>query len=738
MFSKNTNLVIFKSAFAFIWSFMGIYRTPGVLNYFWSFGSLCGIFLVLQLVTGVFLSLFYQPHTDIALQSVLYIARDVNYGWMIRYAHMNGASFFFICIYVHMLKGLYYGSYRYPRFLIWIIGVLIYILLMGTAFLGYVLPWGQMSFWAATVITNMVTAIPFVGDPLVLWVWGGHVLNNATLTRFYSLHFMLPFAISALSLFHLYLLHQPGSSLITGTQPITSYNTINFSPYYIHKDIFMFFVIFSGFIYVLLSDPEIFNHADNYVPANPMKTPPHIIPEWYFLPFYGILKSITSKFLGLVFMFGSIVILLLLPFVDFRIVKTGYFDFFFNFDLFFMLATMFCLGYIGYEFPGIGASQYGRALMHVYFIYYFFILPSRSISQYESPSRLAIQSVFIPYSVKKASTWETSSMGWHTHAPVKSFQESTYRNYAYHLCEATREKAAGRNPTSMDVRLRMIAFDPYTLFSFLIGFVSFHCVYIAYNRWLLPAIAAYLKAKPLALLDLLCGESRTSTSFRQALNNYAVENHGNFIALLSLSRQLSGHANTSSSDITFAYMPDTLAFVSFASSIATFSSNSKPSQLDSGLIKHISSHVQNEPYFWYGLTSYEISRNFDRSLVKSDVGFLSTLTRTSKILPMCVPLRFKNVSAGSASQPSSFALELPHTFHTKTLDITNLPNTGAFSGSADKNVSSRSPDATKMNISKKQIKKPSRNAAAKDSAKRSQGKVGGIPSASKTASGKKS
>jgi len=272
------------------------YPTPININYAWSFGSLAGICLIIQILTGIFLAMHYTAHIDLAFSSVEHIMRDVNNGWLIRYAHANGASMFFIVVYCHIFRGLYYGSYIHPRELLWCSGVLMFILMMATAFMGYVLPWGQMSFWGATVITSLFTAIPFIGSVIVDWLWGGFTVSNATLNRFFSLHFFLPFALAGLSLLHLALLHKDGSNNPLGVD--SHVDKISFYPYFFVKDLFAFFSFLFFFFIFLFYFPNILGHPDNYIPADPMQTPPHIVPEWYFLPYYAILRSIPDKLGG--------------------------------------------------------------------------------------------------------------------------------------------------------------------------------------------------------------------------------------------------------------------------------------------------------------------------------------------------------------------------------------------------------------------------------------------------------
>ena len=282
------------------------YPTPINLNYMWSFGSLAGLGLVIQIITGIFLAMHYTPHVDLAFNSVEHIMRDVNNGWLIRYIHANGASFFFIVTYIHIFRGLYFGSYMYPRGFLWCSGVIIFLLMMATAFMGYVLPWGQMSFWGATVITNLFSAIPFIGGLIVEWLWGGFSVDNATLNRFFSLHYLLPFLIAGLALVHLSLLHTAGSGNPLGIN--TNIDSITFYPYFYSKDVFAFLLYVFFLCFFVFYFSNFLGHSDNYIPANPLVTPPHIVPEWYFLPFYAILRSIPHKLGGVIAMFAALLI----------------------------------------------------------------------------------------------------------------------------------------------------------------------------------------------------------------------------------------------------------------------------------------------------------------------------------------------------------------------------------------------------------------------------------------------
>lgn len=289
------------------------YPTPINLNYFWSFGSIAGFCLAIQIITGIFLAMHYTPHIDYAFTSVEHIMRDVNHGWLLRYLHANGASMFFIAVYCHLFRGFYYGSYLEPRGLLWCSGVIIFLLMMATAFMGYVLPWGQMSFWGATVITNLFSAIPLAGGLIVEWLWGGFSVDNATLNRFFSLHYLLPFLILGLVISHLGILHENGSNNPLGNWKKAE--PISFFPYFYVKDLLAFLVLVLIFSFFVFQAPNDLGHTDNYIRANSLVTPAHIVPEWYFLPFYAILKGIPHKVGGILAMFGSLLMLLMLPFL---------------------------------------------------------------------------------------------------------------------------------------------------------------------------------------------------------------------------------------------------------------------------------------------------------------------------------------------------------------------------------------------------------------------------------------
>ena len=361
------------------------YPTPKNLNYFWNFGSLAGISLVIMIVTGIVLAMSYTPHVDYAFQSVERIMRDVNHGWLIRYIHMNGASFFFIVVFIHIFRGLYYGSYKAPRELLWILGVLILLLMMATAFMGYVLPWGQMSFWGATVITNLFSAIPMVGDSIVTLLWGGFSVDNPTLNRFFALHYLMPFLIVGVVILHLVALHRFGSNNPIGIDPSGPQDTVPFHPYYTIKDFFGLSVFLSFFAATIFFFPNFMGHPDNYIPANPMQTPAHIVPEWYFLPFYAILRAVPDKLGGVLAMFGAIAVLFILPWLDRSPIRSGNFRPIFRIFFWVFVADCVALGYLG----GMPAEGIYVVLSRVatawYFLHFLAILPLLSIIETPRP-----------------------------------------------------------------------------------------------------------------------------------------------------------------------------------------------------------------------------------------------------------------------------------------------------------------------------------------------------------------
>jgi ubiquinol-cytochrome c reductase cytochrome b subunit len=349
------------------------YPTPVNLNYLWSFGSTAGLCLGIQIVTGIFLAMHYTPHIDMAFSSVEHIMRDVNNGWLIRYLHANGASMFFIVVYAHIFRGLYFGSYMNPRGRLWASGVIIFLLMMATAFMGYVLPWGQMSFWGATVITNLFSAIPFVGGSIVEWLWGGFSVSNATLNRFFSLHYLVPFLIVGLVLLHLSLLHKDGSNNPLGLN--SNPDTISFYPYFYVKDLFSFLILVLFFSFFVCFYPNILGHADNYIPANPLVTPAHIVPEWYFLPFYAILRSIPDKLGGVVAMVAAILILLLLPIINTSKVRSSKFRPIFSIAFWFLVSDFLLLGWLGQKPVESPYIEVGMAATAFYFFFLLILVP---------------------------------------------------------------------------------------------------------------------------------------------------------------------------------------------------------------------------------------------------------------------------------------------------------------------------------------------------------------------------
>jgi quinol-cytochrome oxidoreductase complex cytochrome b subunit len=349
------------------------YPSPVNVNYLWSIGSLAGLCLAIQIASGIFLAMHYVPHVDHAFLSVEHIMRDVNNGWLVRYIHANGASMMFIALYVHMFKHLYYGSYMRPRHMLWISGVVILLLTVLTAFMGYVLPWGQMSFWGATVITNLFSAIPFVGGAIVEWLWGGFSVSNATLNRFFSLHYLMPFVIAGLVIVHLSLLHKDGSNNPLGIN--TNVDTVSFYPYFYVKDLFSFLILVVFFSFFVFYYPNALGHTDNYIPANPLSTPAHIVPEWYFLPFYAILRSIPDKLGGVVAMISAILILLLLPFINTSKIRSSKFRPIFGIAYWFLVSDFLLLGWIGQKPVETPYIEVGMIATAFYFLFLLVLVP---------------------------------------------------------------------------------------------------------------------------------------------------------------------------------------------------------------------------------------------------------------------------------------------------------------------------------------------------------------------------
>ncbi|GGG34295.1 cytochrome b [Chelatococcus composti] len=352
------------------------YPTPRNLNYFWTFGAILSFMLVAQIVTGVVLVMHYTPNASLAFTSVEQIMRDVNYGWLLRYLHANGASMFFIAVYIHIFRGLYYGSYKAPREVLWILGVIIFLLMMATAFMGYVLPWGQMSFWGATVITNLFSALPIVGEPIVTWLWGGYSVGNPTLNRFFSLHYLLPFMIAGVVALHIWALHVVGQNNPAGLDVKNlKKDTVPFTPYATIKDFFAvvcFFIFFAWFVFYI---PNYLGHADNYIEANPAVTPAHIVPEWYFLPFYAILRAIPDKLAGVLAMFGAIAVLAFLPWLDTSKVRSATYRPLYKQLFWVFVLCCIGLGYLGAKPPEGGYVIAARVLTAYYFLHFLVILP---------------------------------------------------------------------------------------------------------------------------------------------------------------------------------------------------------------------------------------------------------------------------------------------------------------------------------------------------------------------------
>ena len=391
--------------------------TPKNLNYWWTFGAILTLCLATQIVTGIVLAMHYVPNTEMAFASVERIMRDVPGGWLMRYVHANGASMFFIAVYIHMLRGLYYGSYKQPREMIWILGCIIFFLLIATAFLGYVLPWGQMSYWGAEVITNLIGAIPVVGEPVLIWLRGGPAIDNQTLNRFFSLHYLLPFAIAGVVFLHLWALHHAGQNNPVGIlipNETRSRDTVPFHPYYTVKDgfaIILFLMLFAVFVFF---NPNALGHADNYIQANPLVTPAHIVPEWYLLPFYAILRAIPDKFGGVLAMFGAIGVLFILPWLDTSRVRSMRYRP--TMRTLFVIFVLVCLGlgWCGAQLPdapvipGIGGgfmlfdgqiNSYlwlTRILTAYYFIFFVVLMPWVGLKETPSPIPATISEPVLP------------------------------------------------------------------------------------------------------------------------------------------------------------------------------------------------------------------------------------------------------------------------------------------------------------------------------------------------------
>jgi ubiquinol-cytochrome c reductase cytochrome b/c1 subunit len=373
------------------------YPVPRNLNYFWAFGAILSFMLVIQIITGVILAMHYVPTSTLAFASIEHIMRDVNFGWLIRYLHTNGASFFFVAVYIHIFRGMYYGSYKSPREVLWILGVIIYVLMMATAFMGYVLPWGMMSFAGATVITNLFTAIPLVGTSVAHWLWGGYAVGDPTLNRFFSLHYLLPFMIVGVVVLHVWALHVVGQNNPDGVEvKDVRRDTVAFTPYATIKDMFavcVFFVFYAWFVFFI---PNYLLDADNYNPANPLVTPAHIVPEWYLLPFYAILRAIPNKLIGVLALALAMALLAFLPWLDTSPIKSGKYRPMFRF--FFWIFVICCvgLGYLGSQEVSDSATMVARILSIGYFGYLLIVLPVLGLVEKTRPLPVSIAEAVLP------------------------------------------------------------------------------------------------------------------------------------------------------------------------------------------------------------------------------------------------------------------------------------------------------------------------------------------------------
>ncbi|MFN4271596.1 MAG: cytochrome b [Aliihoeflea sp.] len=369
------------------------YPVPRNLNYAYTFGGILSIMLVVQIVTGIVLAMHYAPATSLAFDSVEHIMRDVNSGWLMRYLHANGASFFFIAVYIHIFRGLYYGSYKAPRELLWILGVIIYLLMMATAFMGYVLPWGQMSFWGATVITGFFSAIPVVGESIQQLLLGGFAVDNPTLNRFFSLHYLLPFMIAGVVVLHVWALHVTGQTNPTGIEVKSKTDTLPFTPYATIKDGFAMVVFFFVFLYFVFYIPNYLGHADNYIPADPLVTPAHIVPEWYFLPFYAILRAITfdigpisAALGGVLAMFGAIAVLFFVPWLDTSRVRSAVYRPWYKLFFWLFVINAVFMGWLGSK-PAEGIYV-ALAQVGTFYYFAFFLIIMPILGLVETPRRL--------------------------------------------------------------------------------------------------------------------------------------------------------------------------------------------------------------------------------------------------------------------------------------------------------------------------------------------------------------
>ena len=388
--------------FGFVHASFVAFPTPRNLNYWWNFGAILTFMLAAQIVTGVVLAMHYVPNADLAMGSVETIMRDVNYGWLFRYLHSNGASLFFFAVYVHILRGLYYGSYKEPREILWILGVIIFLLMIATAFMGYVLPWGQMSFWGATVITNLFTAIPLVGNAITTWLWGGFSVDDPTLNRFYALHYLLPFMIVGVVVLHIWALHVPGNGNPAGVEVKSSQDTVPFHPYYTIKDVFGLSVFLILFAWLVFYVPNYLGDPDNYVAANPLQTPAHIVPEWYLLPFYAILRAIPNKLIGVIALFGAIAIVAFAPWLDTSRVRSATFRPIYRQFFWIFVITGLGLGYLGSQPPEGGYVIAARILTVYYFAHFLIVMPLVGLLEQPKPLPTSITEAVLAKNAAKA------------------------------------------------------------------------------------------------------------------------------------------------------------------------------------------------------------------------------------------------------------------------------------------------------------------------------------------------
>jgi quinol-cytochrome oxidoreductase complex cytochrome b subunit len=395
----------------FMYDAFVVYPVPRNLNYWYTFGGILTVMLVVQIITGVTLAMHYIPSEAAAFTSIERIMRDVNYGWLLRYLHMNGAHLFFLAVYIHIFRGLYYGSYKEPREVTWILGVIILLLMMATAFMGYVLPWGQMSFWAAVVITNLFSAIPLIGDSIVTWLWGGFAVGEPTLKRFYALHYLLPFVIVGVVILHVWALHVTGQTNPTGVEVKSKQDVVPFSPHATMKDTFALVVFFILLAWLVFYHPDYLGHADNYIPADPLVTPAHIVPEWYFLPFYAILRAIPWKLGGVILMFGAVLVLFLVPWLDTSRVRSAAYRPLYK--QFFWVLVLVCigLGYLGAMPPEGWYITAAQILTAYYFIHFLVILPLLGLFEAPRPRPASITEAVLAQQKSKAGALSAAGAG---------------------------------------------------------------------------------------------------------------------------------------------------------------------------------------------------------------------------------------------------------------------------------------------------------------------------------------